>query len=461
MGGYQEQAKAPVSASLLTGVFLAMLLSLSSAGTTELADYGRTDRAGNDENEVAAKQDRLSASSTLVVGDRLKVAFYSRIVSGNDTSNARGPDLASLIEHPDLTGEYVIQLDGAIFLPLLGRVSVAGQGIENLLATLERKANEAFPGATKVSIQLVEREPVYVIGDVPQPGTFKYSPGMVVLHAAALAGLRGGGPDIGARLAVAHESERLREAQLRLADLLARRDVLIARRMGRAPSPSEELKGLVEPWDATTRIAAARMVADLEADKLRGEEKDFDDGLLMLDQERSALMTGLTEAEQSMKFHVERYDSVSQLHNRGVITDATYDIARGELDSSRARWNDLRAGLARVNQRILELRQQKSKLTADASIAREQKINELQTEIQQSAMVRSTLESLLVFSGLGVTSRAGPHYRIARRGNKGIEEFDAEKFSAVQPGDIVEVLQTTRESDLEAVKKLGIVSRGN
>jgi polysaccharide biosynthesis/export protein ExoF len=459
MGRYQERAKATASA-LLTGVFLAMLFSLGSAGTTELAAYDRANRGANDENEAVAKQDRQSAS-TLAIGDHLKVAFYSRIANGTDTSRAGVPDLTSLIERPDMTGEYVIQLDGAIFFPLLGKVSIAGQGIESLLATLERKASQVFPGATKVSIQLVEREPVYVIGDVPQPGTFKYSPGMVVLHAAALAGLRGVGPDIGARLAVAQESERFRGSQLRLADLLARRDVLIAGRIGRAPSPSEELKDLVEPSDAAARIAAASAVAELEADKLRSEDKNFDVGLLLLDQERSSLMTGLSEAETSLKFHAERYDSVSQFRNRGVMTDASYDIARVAFDSSRQHWNDLRAGLIKVNERILELRQQKSKLIADANIAREQKINELQAEIQQSAMVRSTLESLLASSGLGGTSRAEPHYRIGRRGNKGIDEFDAEKFSAVLPGDIVEVFQSSRESQLDAHKDLRIVGHGN
>ena len=34
----------------------------------------------------------------------------------------------------------------------------------------------------------LERQPVYVLGPVKNPGAYKYAPGMTVLHAVALAG---------------------------------------------------------------------------------------------------------------------------------------------------------------------------------------------------------------------------------------------------------------------------------
>ena len=177
----------------------------------------------------------------LVVGDRLKFVFYSRVGSGSDGANTGVSDLASLVEHPEMTGEYIVQLDGTIFLPLIGKVNAAGQGEESLVTILERKSKAIFHGPTNVMFYLVEREPVYVTGDVLQPGAFKYDPGMVFLNAVGLAGLHAAGPDLGARLDVVRELERLRESQIELADLLARRDVLVANRNGRTPTPSQDL----------------------------------------------------------------------------------------------------------------------------------------------------------------------------------------------------------------------------
>jgi exopolysaccharide production protein ExoF len=399
--------------------------------------------------------------SELAVGDRLKIMFYARLGGVADAGGTKGPNLSSLIERQDMTGDYVVQVDGTIFLPFLGKVDAVGQSEADLLATLERRAAGAFLGATKVNIRLIEREPVYVTGEVPQPGAFKYSPGMIVMHAVALAGLRPNAPDMGLRLTVAQEVARVSQSQLKIADLIAQRDVLIAMRNASAPRPSDDLKKIVGPQDAAELIAAAKRVSDLEVSRLKDEQKAFVDNLAMLDRERDQLTQSLNEAEKSLKFHVTRFSSVSDLHNRGVITDATFDIARTELDSSRSRWNDILAALSRVEARILEIGQKKSTSLADAAIARERKINESQAEIQQAMVVRSTLEPMLGMHLLGGTQRPEPSYRVVRRsGNNGLDQFDADKFAGVMPGDIVEVIQSSSGGALASGREPMVVGRG-
>jgi len=415
------------------------------------------------ENTDPAPKRQRWTGSEFAVGDRLRIMFYSRL-RGADPDAAKVPNLLSLIERQDMTGDYVVQLNGTIFLPFLGNVDVGGRGEADLLSLLERKAAEAFHDATKVNIRIVEREPVYVTGDVPQPGAFKYSPGMMVMHAATLAGLRGvglNGPDTGLRLTVLQESARLIQSQLKIADLIAQRDVLTATRNANAPSPSDELKRLVGPQDAADRIAAAKRVSDLEVGRLSDEQKAFAENLAMLDQERARLTQGLREAEKSLKFHVARFSSVTDMHNRGVITDATYDIARTELDSSRSRWNDVLAALSRVEARLLEVGQQKSRSFADAAIARERKINELQAEIQQATVLRSTLEPALGIHALSGASRPEPVYWIVRRsGDNGVDQFGVDKFAAVMPGDVVEVIQSSRGGPAESNRQPVVVGRG-
>jgi polysaccharide biosynthesis/export protein ExoF len=458
MGQHRRRTDLSASASSCSSVLAAALLLFSAtaagAASPEAAAIAGPKVSANanprpnvSENKddgykhVPPNRNRWSGSE-LAVGDRLKIIFYSRLGGAADAEGAKMPSLSSLIERQDMTGDYVVQLDGTIFLPFLGKVDTLGRSEAGLLERLEKKAAEAFHDATKVNIRIVEREPVYVTGDVPQPGAFKYSPGMMVMHAAVLAGVRGigpNGPDVGLRLTVLQESERLRQSQLKIADLLAQRDVLLATRNGSAPSPSEDLKNLVGARDAAERIAAAKRISDLEAGRVSDEQKAFADNLTMLNQERDHLTQALNEAEKSLKFHVARFSSVSEMHNRGVMTDATFDIARSELDSSQSRWNDVLAALSRVEARILEVGQQKSKSLADATIARERKINELHADIQQAMVVRSTLEPALGIYTLSGASRPEPVYRIVRRSGTGVDQLDADKFAAVLPGDIVEV----------------------
>ncbi|MEA2916469.1 MAG: hypothetical protein QOJ15_8550 [Bradyrhizobium sp.] len=467
-------ASAPSCSSVLIAALLLFPVA-ASAGSPEAAAIPSLNVSANANPgpNVSENKDSFKAvppnrnrwiGSELAVGDRLKIMFYSRLGRTADAEGAKMLNFSSLIERQDMTSDYVVQLDGTIFLPFLGKVDALGQSEAGLVELLERKASEAFYDATKVNIRIVEREPVYVTGDVPQPGAFKYSPGMMVMHAAALAGVRGigpNGPDIGLRLTVLQESERLRQSQLKIADLLAQRDVLVATRNGSAPSPSEDLKNLVDARDAAERILAAKRVSVLEAGRVSDEQKGFADNLAMLNQERNHLAQGLSEVERSVKFHVARFVSVSEKHNRGVMTDATFDIARSELDSSQSRWNDVLAALSRVEGRILEVGQQKSKSLADATIARERKVNELHAEIQQAMVVRSTLEPALGIHALSGASRPVLVYRIVRRSGTGVDQLDADKFAAVLPGDIVEVIQSSRDGETDSAREPMVVGRGH
>jgi protein involved in polysaccharide export with SLBB domain len=71
-------------------------------------------------------------------------------------------------------------------VPLAGSISVAGTSFQELDQTLSTALISKLNGALRVGIQLLEREPVYVLGPVARPGP-RHIPGMSV-HALALAG---------------------------------------------------------------------------------------------------------------------------------------------------------------------------------------------------------------------------------------------------------------------------------
>ena len=88
-----------------------------------------------------------------------------------------------------LTGEFRVNDSGAISLPLLGTVPVAGL----TTADLEHVLGEALVKAQlirepSVSVEVSVYRPIFVLGEVNKPGEYPYQPGMTVVSAVAVAG---------------------------------------------------------------------------------------------------------------------------------------------------------------------------------------------------------------------------------------------------------------------------------
>ena len=154
----------------------------------------------------------------------LKISFFETFEAGRDAG-------LSHVERVELSGEYTVQQDGNMFLPLLGSTTAAGMDLKQLQAQLGVAYRGLFGRAAAVSVLLVEREPVYVVGPVLRPGTFKFAPGMTVLHAVAMSGgLDNGTAEVSQFLELLRERERMQEAPERIKILLARSAVLSAER---------------------------------------------------------------------------------------------------------------------------------------------------------------------------------------------------------------------------------------
>lgn len=88
-----------------------------------------------------------------------------------------------------VSGEYTIDGQGQINLPLLGGIAAAGQ----TPASLQAQTTEALRAAglyedPRVSIEVKALRPIYIIGEVQNPGSYPYQPHMDVFQAIALAG---------------------------------------------------------------------------------------------------------------------------------------------------------------------------------------------------------------------------------------------------------------------------------
>ncbi len=88
-----------------------------------------------------------------------------------------------------LTGEFSVDDQGKIDLPLLGNVQAAGLTPQELGKRIAQGLNKT--GVTRdasVAVQVLAYRPIFVLGEVAKPGQYAYQPGMTMLTAVAVAG---------------------------------------------------------------------------------------------------------------------------------------------------------------------------------------------------------------------------------------------------------------------------------
>ncbi|TDX62150.1 polysaccharide export outer membrane protein [Methylosinus sp. sav-2] len=104
----------------------------------------------------------------LQAGDKLKVSVF-----GEDK----------------LSGEYEIDPAGYVSLPLAGTVQAAGLTKLELEQALTKKfRSEQYLRNAKVTVDIANFRPFYVLGEVEKPGKYPYESGLNVVSAVAVAG---------------------------------------------------------------------------------------------------------------------------------------------------------------------------------------------------------------------------------------------------------------------------------
>lgn len=88
----------------------------------------------------------------------------------------------------DLSGEFKVDGAGNISLPLIQVVKAAGLTLRQLEQTITNKLKPDFLKNPRVSLEVLNYRPFYIIGQVKNPGSYPYVAGMTVVNAIALAG---------------------------------------------------------------------------------------------------------------------------------------------------------------------------------------------------------------------------------------------------------------------------------
>lgn len=119
----------------------------------------------------AATQGAAPASATegyrLGTGDKVRVTVYGEA---------------------DLSGEFEVDGAGFVRLPLIGQVTAAGRSVHEFEGDVAVKLSDGYLKSPRVSAEIVNYRPFFILGEVNKPGEYPYVNGMNVVTAVALAG---------------------------------------------------------------------------------------------------------------------------------------------------------------------------------------------------------------------------------------------------------------------------------
>jgi len=88
----------------------------------------------------------------------------------------------------DLSGDFDVNDQGEVTLPLIGSVRVAGKTVGDAETVITGAYGKNYLVNPHINLQVMNYRPFFILGEVKNPGSYPYINGMTVVNAVALAG---------------------------------------------------------------------------------------------------------------------------------------------------------------------------------------------------------------------------------------------------------------------------------
>lgn len=89
---------------------------------------------------------------------------------------------------PSLSGEFYVTGSGKLSMPLVGEVKAEGLSVRQFQDSVEAALRDGYLKEPRVSVEVLNFRPFYILGEVTKPGTYPYTSGLTVQNAVATAG---------------------------------------------------------------------------------------------------------------------------------------------------------------------------------------------------------------------------------------------------------------------------------
>ncbi|MFJ6321798.1 MULTISPECIES: polysaccharide biosynthesis/export family protein [unclassified Rhizobium] len=348
-----------------------------------------------------------------------------------------------------VSGDYTVGPSGSISIPFIGDMPATGKTTDEIAAAIGLGLQKQFGlrDRPSASVEMSQFRPIYLSGEVQNPGEYPFVPNLTVLKAVSL----GGGmrrADAGQRFArdfinakgdaVVYMAERgrllMRKARL-LAEVTGKDDIDVP----------AELKQLPQ---TANLLASEKALMQTRSQRMKTQLQSLEDLKTLLQNEVEAL--GKKNDTQSRQLDLAKADrdKVESLAERGL------ELASRRI-SAEQRASDLEATLLDTETASLKAKQDINKANQDeitlrndwqGSLAQDMQDTDKQLEtlqlklstsqsLMQEAVAQSADVSNLDANGQGVNIV----YTIIRGDNGQTKEIPAQENTQVLPGDLIKV----------------------
>jgi polysaccharide biosynthesis/export protein len=346
---------------------------------------------------------------------------------------------------PELSGDILIDGAGTITIPLTDRIDVNALTLLECEKRIAERLADGILRKPAVSVRVAELRPLYVLGDVRQPGAYPFRYGSTVLSAVSLAG--GFGPGELLRNTAVSEylaaEQHVRELSLQKSTLLVRKARLQAQRDGNAsfspPDPiaathnKETTQIVANEHDIfSTQAAILRSEIDLlrsqkphlqeqiEADNEQGiaGKKQLDMIRQQIDRYGNLVKQGLGTQNNDFQYRL------LEANQEAAVWRLLSDVSRLQVQSGDLEFKIQQVEAAFKRQVSLELQQTRDRLS------------ELEVTLPAAIRIRDVKMQL---AG-GAASEGAKHLiNITRLRNGRAVVMDANETTTVEPGDVIDI----------------------
>jgi polysaccharide export outer membrane protein len=133
---------------------------------------------------------RVRTHLLLLCAIAVAIGAVRAIAQAPDRLRAQDSLIITVVDQPTLSKKYMIESDGRITVPLLGRVQASGFTTEQLGNDLQRRLAEFFAKPV-VHVEVERSKRVFVFGGVNAPGMYPLTTDMTIVELLSRAGYTG------------------------------------------------------------------------------------------------------------------------------------------------------------------------------------------------------------------------------------------------------------------------------
>nr|WP_245521394.1 polysaccharide biosynthesis/export family protein [Rhizobium azibense] len=347
-----------------------------------------------------------------------------------------------------VSGDYTIGPSGSLSLPFVGDLPASGKTTDAIAQEIGVALQKQFglKDRPSASVELAQFRPIFLTGDVENPGEYPFAPNLTVVKAVSIAGgLRRA--DAGQRFArdfinakgdaVVYTTERNR--------LIARKARLQAETSkSDAIEMPQELKDLPE---AKALLASETSLMNTRKKRLTLQLQALDDLKALLQAEIVSLGKKTETQTRQLELAKEDRDKVENLAEKGLALSARKMAAEQRAADTEATLLDIDTNILKAKQDISQANQDEITLRNDWDAKLSQELQDTESELDTLNLKIATSDALMseALAQSNDAARFDPQnaasisYSIVREVDGQSKEIPVQENTTLQPGDLIRV----------------------